>query len=144
MKVVEETKHVGWIEMSDQKRKKIPAQVRGWKVNYNEITNKVIFFLKEIEVKLQTKKQCNIASQTAPVLCSFYSYSSDNLGPVNIIFYVYFLIIIPFRKIQLQRTITIKSLFILGRYWSTVDSEWQSHRSPFICTAKPRRPFDLC
>ena len=61
MAVVKVTKHVGWIEMSDQKLKKIPSQVRGWKVNYNEITNKVNFFLKEIQVKIQNKCQVSFS-----------------------------------------------------------------------------------
>ena len=102
MTVIENTKYVGWIELSKNKAKRIQTEVKGWKINYNEITYKVNFFLEEIKVKLLNKIECKIFMQNSPYICSIFMNTSESLGPVNIIYSNYFIINISFCKIKLQ------------------------------------------
>ena len=102
MTVIENTKYVGWIELSKNKAKRIQTEVKGWKINYNQITYKVNFFLEEIKVKLLNKIECKIFMQNSPYICSIFMNTSESLGPVNIIYSNYFIINISFCKIKLQ------------------------------------------
>ena len=83
MQAIEELPFVSIIKMSREKLRKFPARVHAWEINNNEITHKVNFLLKEVKVKLKNKTECNITVIQAPVICSHFDKSDENLGPVS-------------------------------------------------------------
>ena len=81
---VKKSESVDWISISED-RPPPPAslaEVPGWQISMNEISNKLTFTLKEIHVQIISKHQCWKHRQT-PVICTIFLTCTQNLGPVS-------------------------------------------------------------